>query len=141
MMETLSHKQLASASYLWDSTLDSTEVSREIQTILASIEDQYFPRAASAKIQTVLRRASPWAHAKTVGVSFVPNGDPTIACNNLFKAFNAKGLFVVPVGELEGFVRSNGGHGPKWVNDVLNKDLESDTEFDEAKEFIRQVLC
>jgi hypothetical protein len=42
----------------------------------------------------------------------------------------AAGLHVVEVGELEGFVRTVGGHGPRWVNEVLKRDLASDPELE-----------
>lgn len=57
-------------------------------------------------------------------------------CEKLAKC----GLFVVPVGELEGFARSVGGHGPKWVNSVLEKNLATDNELEDARAFLRKVL-
>ena len=67
-------------------------------------------------------------------------GYPTIACNNLFESFERLGLFIVPVGELEGFARSVGGHGPRWVNSVLIRDLANDPELEGAREFVKKVL-
>ena len=51
-----------------------------------------------------------------------------------------KGIFIVPVGELECFVRDIGGHGPEWVNQLLehHPDLE-DEHYKEIKEFIRSM--
>ena len=56
------------------------------------------------------------------------------------EAFDSKGRFVVPVGELESFVRSVGGHGPKWVSEVLKKDLANDPELDNAKSFVQSIF-
>jgi predicted ATPase len=121
--------------------LDSVEVVREIQQLLATVQEKYFPKDTKKDIETVLRKASPWAHAKTIGKNFVPSGDPTVACERLFRAFEEKGLFVVPVGELEGFCRSVGNHGPKWVSEVLEKkDIAEDPELDEAKTFVRKLV-
>ena len=53
----------------------------------------------------------------------MPSGEPTSACNRLFLNCKEKGLHIVEVGELEGFARSVGSHGPKWANSVLEKDL------------------
>lgn len=120
--------------------LNTAEVTREINDLLASIKDTIFPKTAQKSIESVLRRSSPWAHAKTVGKAFVPSGDSTIACDRLLSNLEASGLFIVPVGELEGFCRSVGNHGPKWVNEVLGKDLGSDPELEEARKFAGKVV-
>ena len=49
-------------------------------------------------------------------------------------------MLIVEIGQLESFVRSVGNHGPKWVNDVLGKDLKSDPELEDARKFIWQVI-
>jgi hypothetical protein len=53
----------------------------------------------------------------------------------------SKGLFVVEVGEIEGFARSIGSHGPKWVNSVLSKDLAGDAELEDARQFVSSVVA
>jgi len=55
------------------------------------------------------------------------------------KKLKENGIFIVEVGELEGFVKSIGNHGPKWVNEVLIKDLINDPELSIAREFIKEV--
>lgn len=120
--------------------LNSTEVIREIQKLLNGVENKSFPKETKKEIETVLRRASPWAHAKTVGKAFVPSGNATVSCNRLLARLEEKGLFIVPVGELEGFCKSVGNHGPKWVNEVLGKDLKTDPELEGARTFVRNLL-
>ena len=78
--------------------------------------------------------------AKSVGKSAVPSGDPTQACNRMFSAFESAGIFVVDVGEIEGWCRSVGAHGPKWTNQVLQKDLLTDPELEQARMFTARVL-
>jgi hypothetical protein len=120
--------------------LDSDEVSQQITKVLSGISDKVFPKDAREKIEKTLRRSSPWSVAKGVGKSFVPSGDPTQACDRLLATLRSAGLFVVEVGEVEGFARSIGGHGPKWVNAVLAKDLSSDPELDTARQFVKMVV-
>jgi hypothetical protein len=120
--------------------LNSEEVCRDVQTVIDNVSEQTFPKDAGRKIQKILRRSSPWSIAKTVGKQFIPNGEPTEACNRLFEKLENSGLFVVQCGELEEFVKSVGGHGPKWVNSVLKKDLNSDHELREAKDFVNKVI-
>jgi hypothetical protein len=50
------------------------------------------------------------------------------------------GIFVVPVGELEGFLRTESGHGPMWVANALKRNLRTDPELDDAKQFIRKII-
>lgn len=120
--------------------LDTEEVIKQIQEVLSRISESNFPKEAKEGIQRILRRSSPWSVAKEVGKAFVPSGDPTLACNKLFEEFRAKRLFIVEVGELEGFARSIGGHGPKWVNTVLAKNLAEDHELENARVFVKAVV-
>jgi hypothetical protein len=118
--------------------LSTLEVVKEINALMSSIQEPMFPAGATKSIQGILRRSSPWATAKAVGKAFVPSGQPTQACNRLLASLRALAIHVVPVGELEGFARSIGNHGPSWVNEVLSRDLASDVELAEAREFVSQ---
>jgi hypothetical protein len=51
------------------------------------------------------------------------------------------GVHVVEVGEVEGFARSVGNHGPRWVNEALKKDLKTDPELDPARRFVERLLA
>jgi hypothetical protein len=116
--------------------LNSNDVKREIGELLSAVTSTIFPPKAKADIQAVIRRSSPWAHAKLVGKAFVPSGDASKACERLLLKLRAGGLHVVEVGELEGYVRTEGGHGPKWVNAVLTRDLAVDSELEAARKFV-----
>ena len=52
----------------------------------------------------------------------------------------ANGIYIVPVGELEGFVKEVGGHGPDWVNNVLETypDLSAE-EYTQIRQFIAGI--
>lgn len=119
--------------------LSTEEVKNEILKVLTDTSTQFFPSKAKTHIQAILRRSSAWAHAKSVGKSFVPPGDPSRACERLLSNLRTDGLFVVEVGELEGFVRTENGHGPKWVNAVLARDLASDPEIEAARRFVQDL--
>ena len=49
-------------------------------------------------------------------------------------------MYIVPVGELECFIKEIGGHGPDWVNKVLETypDLE-DATYTTIQEFISSM--
>jgi len=121
--------------------LSTDEVRKDIEKVLASATGTFFSASAKRQIQAILRRSSPWAIAKTVGISFVPSGQPMQACIRLFDLLETLGIFIVPVGELEGFVRSVGDHGPGWVAGVLKMDLANNPELEAAKQFVPRVLA
>jgi len=120
--------------------LSTKEVSEEINKILSTIEDAIFPIDARKKIQRILRRSSPWYTTKSTGKAIIPSGDPTIAYNDMCREFAKIGLFIVDSGELESFAKTIGGHGPKWVNAVLEKELANDPELDDARAFVKKIL-
>jgi hypothetical protein len=119
--------------------LTASDVQQEISKVLSNVTESSFPQKAKSEIQGILKRASAWAHAKQVGKAFVPPGDPTKACERLLTTLRTAGLHVVEVGELEGYVRSEGGHGPKWVNAVLARSLASDPELEVARRFVERL--
>ena len=116
--------------------LNAIEVKDEIDAVFSSLQNSIFPPFAKSAITTILKRSSPWSQAKLVGKAFVPSGDPTRACDRLLANLRSAGLYVVEVGELEGYVRSEGGHGPKWVNAVLARPIATDPEFEQARSFV-----
>jgi hypothetical protein len=120
--------------------LTTSDVKTEIDKILSAISDTAFPLAARKQIEKLLRRTSPWSIAKSLGKAYVPNGQPSQACNRLLTALKAIGVFVVPVGELECFAKTVDLHGPSWVNGVLKKNLRDDAELQEAREFVSEIV-
>ena len=87
-----------------------------------------------------MRIVSKWEGLKKSGIAALPSGDATVAFDKLDKALKEVGIFIVPVGELECFVKQVGGHGPDWTNKVLEAypDL-SDVVYDDIKKFIKLV--
>ncbi|MFA6808930.1 MAG: AAA family ATPase [Eubacteriales bacterium] len=120
--------------------LSSEDVKKEIYNILERITDINFPKQSGQEIQKILKKSSAWSYAKLVGKSFVPSGDATRAIERIFKNLRRWRFFVVEVGELESLARSIGNHGPKWVNEVLQKDLKNDPELEIARKFVRQII-
>ena len=114
------------------------EVKKDIETILESIKDDKFPSESRKKIEKVMKQSSPWSIAKTVGKSYIPNGEATKSYDQLTNLLKEKGLYIVEFGELEGFVRSIGNHGPKWVNEALKKDIMNDPELLNARNFVTE---
>lgn len=80
------------------------------------------------EIHEAIRVVSKWDNVKKMGVSAIPPGDATAAFGRLNSTIRAIGIYLVPVGELECFIKEVGGHGPAWVNSVLESyhDFEND---------------
>jgi len=89
------------------------------------------------KINELLKKTTEWSSLKKSGTAAIPSGDSRKAYDIIEKNLKNKGIFIVPVGEIEQFVPVIGGHGPAWVNEVLIKypDLAS-SEYDEIKKFV-----
>jgi AAA domain, putative AbiEii toxin, Type IV TA system len=118
----------------------TTDVNKEISEILSRTTDRIFPKSKISEIQKCLKKASAWTEAKEVGKAFIPSGSATQAFERLQVDFIAFGLLIPEVGELESFVKSVGNHGPKWVSEVLSKDLKNDKELETARKFVDQMI-
>ena len=91
-------------------------------------------------IREAIRTTSKWDGIKASGVTAIPAGYATTSFNAIDAILREKGIYIVPVGELEGFVKEVGGHGPEWVNKVLEQypDLSSDV-YTKVREFISSM--
>jgi predicted ATP-dependent endonuclease of OLD family len=121
--------------------LDTINVKKDIQEILESVTEDSFPESDSEKIKKVLKQSTAWSKIKEVGKNFF-KGDVYKEFNEIDEICCTKGLFIVPVGELECFYRPSSNHGTKWVNEVLEKvDLKTDAELSDAREFVKKIRC
>ena len=121
--------------------LNSAEIAKGIADVLAKAPATgEFPSDLRGEIDAIFRKASPWDAIKEAGEAAIPPGQPTQHYNALQKLCKAIGLWIVPVGELEGFCKSIGGHGPRWVQQVIEtKDLAADKELERARDFVQAV--
>lgn len=86
------------------------------------------------------RQTSPWEEVKRNGLPGPLAGDAAVRTKSLLEKLSTVGLFVLPVGELENFVKTVGGHGPRWVEGALAKNLPGDPELACARDFVRRLL-
>jgi hypothetical protein len=92
------------------------------------------------EIKKILRVSSQWDQAKLAGTDAVFSGEPRAALNELLRQLRGIGIFVVECGEIERFAPSIGGHGPKWVMEVMKRELGSDEELEDARKFVKEML-
>ena len=121
--------------------LNVAEVKKGIGETLdeAPLEEDSLKELRS-RIDTVFGKASPWDAVKNAGEAALPAGQATQEFHNLLALCKQFGMWIVPVGELEGFCKSVGGHGPRWVQQIIEeRDLAKDPELERARKFVRDL--
>ena len=121
--------------------LSAGEIKKGILETLEETPDAgEFPTNQRSKIETLFRKASPWDVVKSSGEYAIPSGDPTKQFQKLLGLCNEMGLWIVPVGELEGFCKPVGGKGPRWVQQVIEeRNLSNDPDLEPARTFVGKV--
>ena len=117
------------------------EIKKDIEIVLEKFPIKgSLPTQIRTEIQNQLRKTSPWDAVKKAGKNAIPPGDASLNFNRLESLCSCAGLWIVPVGEIEGFCRTVSGHGPKWVQTVLEeKDLSTDKDLCEIREFVGKI--
>ena len=99
-----------------------------------------FPEDRERAIKEVFRTVSPWSAMKRSGRSALSAGETIKQFDALIEKCGEHGLWIVPVGEIEGFCRSIGSHGPGFVEKVLEERiLGTDPELQDARDFIGKI--
>lgn len=112
------------------------EIKDEIINIISQADINDLPKS---QITESLKKGKSWSIVKHNGKIAIPNGDPSRFFKELISKLESVGIFLVMVGEIENFYKSIGGHGPKFVTQLLTEvDLE-DQELRELREFVQHV--
>ena len=112
-------------------------ITKELEDVAGLKE---FPKEREQAIKRIFKDASPWSALKGSGRSAISHGEPIRQFDILCEKCADHRLWIVPVGELEGFCRSVGSHGPGFVERILEeRDLETDPELREAREFVGRI--
>ena len=121
--------------------LHAQVIKEDIHNALDDVElTGEFPKETQKKIEKIFRRASPWDAVKVAGEAAIPQGQATQQFRKLIESCKELGLWIVPVGELEGFCKSIGGHGPRWVQQVIEtRNLSTDSDLQHARDFVREI--
>jgi ABC-type ATPase involved in cell division len=114
-----------------------------LDALTKEIQKNKSPNLTSKEIDNlkdILKSSSPWSFAKANGLQFVPKGNAYNACLEVMDYLGEIGVFPLPIGELESFDKSIGGNKSKWIEEVLQKDLRTDSQLKEAREFISHIV-
>lgn len=120
--------------------VDRNEAGTRIEAILNRTSNKELSGEELAEIRGVITTISKWNEIKKSGIAAIPSGDATSSYIRINEKLMEAGIFVVPVGELEGFVKEVGGHGSEWVDNVLEKykDLD-DNVYKSISQFIESL--
>lgn len=122
--------------------LDTNEARKAIDEIFDGISSPQMSQENIDAVKSKLKASTAWSKVKEVGKNFF-SGEAYSKMDELMYICKAKGLFIVPVGELESFYKplaSKANHGTKWVNAVLQKDLVNDPELADARKFVKEIV-
>ncbi len=111
-----------------------------IQRIGENTNKEYLSSKEIKEIKESINVVSKWDGIKKGGIAAIPAGNATLEYKKIDELLNLAGIFIVPVGELECFIKEVGGHGPEWTNTVFEKfpDLNNKV-YDAIKDFMKKV--
>ena len=128
--------------------VDGLGITQDVQSLKEKIEDALAAvdgndedlRTLKGRVEKILKEVtSPWDALKKHGLARVPVS-VLHTCRDVVQSCCRMGLWIVPVGELEGFCLSIGGHGPKWTRVVIGtRDLADDPELCAARKFMTDI--
>lgn len=134
------YKNIYSAIHTQKEKIKRNTAKNHINRILESTDTPYLTATDIREISNELKTESKWSSLKKSGIYAMPAGQASKSFEQMKEILNNKGIFIVPVGELENFVKNVGGHGPEWVNRVLDTypNLD-DSVYDNIKKFISDM--
>ena len=102
-------------------SISKTEVSQKVNSFLENHADERLMSNDIKKLFQELKIETKWSLLKQGGEAIIPSGNARVAYEALKNTFQSVNLYWVPVGELERFIPQVGGHGPRFVNQVLDE--------------------
>lgn len=133
--------EINEASIRLATTLAKSDLLEQVKKIVMGYENKFVTEKLVEQIRQVVRIESGWSLFKRSGLAALPSGSASKAAEKLVGELAKLGIFVVPVGEIEGFARSIPGHGPSWVAAVLEAYSPDASALSTARGFIDQVLA
>lgn len=117
--------------------IERVSAKRCIDSVFNSSQGKYLSNNEISLIKEEVKTISKWKALKDAGSNALPRGDANVAFARINQLCKNNGIFIVTVGELECFVKAVGGHGPEWVNTVLESypDLDANI-YTDARDFI-----
>jgi hypothetical protein len=116
------------------------EVLKQIQEAVGADDTARLSEQASRRVRTITRSSDSWKRARERGgLAGLPSGDATNAATRLVESLASLGLFVVPVGALEGWARGIGDHGSSFASKALAEGVHHTN--DELRTFVGKITA
>jgi hypothetical protein len=118
------------------------QIKASIRNLLEDFEnDRLSLEKLVGALKDYLQKTNPWDQVKLAGRSGLPVGDAVSAYDRLRSMCAEVGLWILNVGELEGFCKSETDKkGAAWVEAVLQtRDLGQDAELADARELLTGI--
>ncbi|MEX2519983.1 MAG: AAA family ATPase [Paracoccaceae bacterium] len=90
------------------------------------------------EIKSALKQLRPWQIVKKSGEAALPKGQLRTTLDELKKVLADMGIYVVAVGEAEGFAPEIGIHGPGFVSKLLEEISLGDQKLGGLRAFVRE---
>jgi ABC-type lipoprotein export system ATPase subunit len=119
-----------------------TNIRKVLDECQEGASDQPISKALAGKVQKALKPATGWERAKASGLGVLDAATRRVA-ERLLDLCADRGLFIVPVGELEGFEYSIEARKSEWLREVFikHKDtLNTARELEEARKFGSRII-
>jgi hypothetical protein len=105
------------------------DVLEQLGDILGAEHATRLTEYQTRRIREVTKSSDGWRAVRgSGGISAFPRGQASETAARLVSHLAEIGLFVVPVGELEGWDRTIGGHGSEFVRTALDRKLHQSSE-------------
>lgn len=120
--------------------IETAVAKQGIDNVIHSAQGKYLSNHEIDLIKEQIKIISKWRALKEAGHTAIPRGDASAAFERINRLCKTNGIFIVTIGELECFVKTVGGHGPEWVNTVLESypNLDDDI-YSGVKGFIAEI--
>lgn len=120
--------------------IETAVAKQGIDNVFRSAQGKYLSNQEIDLIKEQIKTISKWRALKEAGHTAIPRGDASAAFERINRLCKTNGVFIVTIGELECFVKTVGGHGPEWVNTVLESypNLD-DAVYSDVKSFIAEI--
>ena len=120
-----------------NSVITRTGLRDSIGNILDESADSAVSDDELKRIEATLKKPSKWVSIKRFGEQSISRGQQWARYTQIKDALSKAHIHLVPCGEIENFVKDATGHGPHWVNNVLEMYPDLDDEvYDEIKGFV-----
>ena len=114
----------------------------ELKNILDNGSNEILNKDEIKAISELVKTTSKWDALKKFGIAGAPSGDGTAALGRILSNLKGLGIYLVPVGELENFVKDVGDHGPVWAEKVLESYPDFSAEvYADIRNFMSEVIA